>query len=581
MSRPPKKRAGLQAKPARQVSAATDYAERVLSGEIVAPRLVRLACERHLRDLTREDLWYDESAAERFYEFSRTMRHYKGPMKGRPIELSPWQKFLFGNIYGWKRVVDGVRSDLWRYHYVYVEVPRKNGKTTTMAIGAAYDAGFVEESGAEVYCLATRHEQAMILYKDVRAFIKGSPDLEEEFEILEGRNTIYAQGSNRTSWIQPLSSNAERQDGYNPIAAYCDELHQWPDRQLLDALEDAFAARENWHIISITTAGYDRHGVCYAERTHSVEILERKIEKDDKFALIFHLDKEEIDRPFDEDVWFKANPELGQGKSLTYMRSKAEKAAQIPSELTSFLTKHLNVWTDAVEIWLPTEKWSACSAKFSAQDLAGLRCWVGVDLAKVLDLSAVAYFFPVQRGLAKPRLFVDFFIPEENLRDRVKRDRVQYDVWLRQGWLRTTPGNTTDFRFIEAAIRERAKLFSVQAIGFDRFFAGEIINNLAEDGFEILDIGQGFATMSAPTVELERLAVSAQIEHDGNPVLAWCIGNVATIRDPAGNIKPDKSRAQERIDGAVASIMALAASTMQKSEKKPPSPYESRGMRSL
>jgi phage terminase large subunit-like protein len=564
---------------------ALDYAMDVLLGEIPSCEYVKLACQRFVEDLKREDVWYDEEAAQDFYTYCTYLHHYKGPWAGKPIELEPWQLFFFGNVYGFKKceLVDDewVHTDEWRFKYNYLEVPRKNGKTTIAAAGATYDARYMEATGAEVYCAATKEDQAAILYNDAKAYINKSEDMKDEFEILHGRNTIYAQGTDRTSFLKPLGSDSQRQDGLNPFAVYCDEFHAWPDRALLDVLEDAFGARTNWHIVQITTAGHNRQGVCFKERAHLIEILRGIVIKDDKFGMIFTIDKEDKDNWMDEAVWFKANPNLGRGKQLAYMRSKAEKAQQIPSELNTFLTKQLNVWTEAAEAWLLFDTWKKCRVTGEKPDLRSKKCIVGVDLAKVRDLSAVAYLFPVQPGILKPYLRVDFYCPGNNIQQRVRDDKVSYDVWAKGGYIKETRGDTTDFDFIEKDIVDNSSVYDIQQVMFDRTFAGEIINHLMDEGLDIETIAQNFFTLGPATSELERLLVKGDIDVEFNPVLDWCAANVVVEKDSHDNIKPDKAKSQEKIDGIAATINALAKMIGPKTDRKKPSPYEKRGMRSV
>lgn len=556
------------------------YAQDVVSGKKNVCKWVKLACKRHLKDLTRTDIWFDEKAANRFFRWSEIMRHYKGPEKGKPIVLDDWQRFIFGNAYGWKKVENGQKTDIWRFNYVYIEIPRKNGKTTMAGVAASYDCAAVEGTGAEVYCLATKEDQAKLLYNDVSAFIAGSPDLQEVFEILHGRNTIFSKESNRTSFVKPLGADSQRHDGLNPLAAYCDEVHAWPDRKLWDVTEDAFGARTNWHMVSITTSGSNRQGICYLERSHLTDILEGRIEADNKFGVIYTVDDEEKGLWRDEKIWFKANPALGKGKQLQYMRDQAIKAEQMPSKLNTFLNKQLDIWTDVAEAWLNYDTWKSRSNLFLWETMRGLNCHGGMDLARVGDLSAVAYWFPPQKSLTKARVLVDFYFPSLLMSERIHQDKVPYDLWAQQGFLKLTPGNTTDFKFIEADILARSSMYNLQSMGYDRHFGGELVNSLSDEGVEMVEFGMGFASMGAPTAEFERQLVAGEMEHNDNPVLNSNAACVSISRDPAGNIKPDKLASTKRIDGIVAAIIALGR-TMAPSDKKKPSVYLKRGIRTL
>jgi phage terminase large subunit-like protein len=556
------------------LDATTAYAQAVLSGDVPACKWVRLACQRHIDDLKREDVWFDTAAAERFFRYCGQLQHYKGPERGKPIVLEPWQKFFFGCVYGWKRVHNGKRTDLWRFNYFYLEVPRKNGKTTLCAAGASYDCGFLENTGAEVYCLATKEDQAKLLYNDVAAFISQSEGLSETFEILKGKNTIFAVDSARTSFIKPLGSDSQRLDGLNPFSAYCDELHAWPKRELWDVMDDAFGARTNWHMGAITTAGHNRQGICYEQRQHLIRVLKKEDIADNVFGVIYTVEHEQEDNWDQPKNWYIANPNLGTGKELSYMQSKATGAKQMPSSLNTFKNKQLNIWTDVAEAWLQMDTWDKRRVPYTWESMARKRCVAGMDLARVNDLSAVAYVFPKQPGVEKVRYLVDFYLPDQDLQLKSERDGVDYRLWKQQGWLKTTPGNTTDFSFIHHDIVKRCTQVVVDEIAYDRHFAGELVNTLQNEGLPLVEIGMGFISMAAPTAEFERLAVSGEVEHDGNPILTWNCSNTVIRRDPVGNMKPDKELSQKRIDGVVACIMGLAR-LFENTNK--PSVYESRG----
>ena len=557
----------------------TQYAESVVSGQQAACRYVRLACERHLRDLDRADVWFDPEAARHFFRYcERYLKHYKGPSRGTPLKLEPWQKFIFGCIYGWKQVVDSEETDLWRFNIVYIEVPRKNGKTTIAAAGASYDCSLVEDTGAEVYCLATKEDQAKLLYNDVAAYIAGSPELDSSFEILKGKNTIFANGSSRTSFIKPLGSDSQRLDGLNPMAAYADELHAWPNRDLWDVMEDAFGARDHWHMIAITTAGNNREGICYQQRDHLINILEGRIQDDHKFGVIYTVDEEKREDWNKPENWFIANPNLGTGKLVDYMEKKCLGAVQMPSSLNAFLNKQLNVWTDVAEAWLSVEKWNACGRTVTLESLKHKRCCAAFDLARVNDLSAVAYVFNRQPGLEHITVWVDFYLPEAELRDKSVRDRVDYRLWQKQGFITITPGKTTDYEFIRKQVNDRAAWFRLETVLYDRHFSGELVTNLTNDGLSLKEVGMGFVSLGNPTAELERLIVENSFIHPNQPILNWNAANVVVRRDPAGNIKPDKDASNKRIDGVVAIIMALSEVVINKPKT---SKYETEGVLSF
>lgn len=568
----------------------TDYAIQVLMGDIPSCLEVQQACQRHLDDLEREDVWFDEEAADKFFRYCARFKHYKGPSKGTPIELAPWQKFIFGSLYGWKRCVKidissqsepnkfrYEHTDIWKYTIAYVEVPKKNGKSTICGAVASYDAFVMEETGAEVYCLATKEDQAKIVWNDCNVFIENS-EFNHMFKTVG--KTIYVEGTSKSSFIKPLGRDSKSNDGLNPFSAIVDELHAHPTREVLDIIEDGFGARDNYHLIIITTAGHNQHGVCYDERTHSKQVLDKSIIADNKFAIIYTVDDDDKENWMNPEVWYKANPNLGTGKSLSYMEEQIEKGLTIPSKRNTVKTKQLNIWTSVAEIWIRPEFWQACSSKKTRKDVEGKRCWSGMDLARVHDMSATPYLFPPQGNLSKWVLYIDYFIPDDNIMDRVKNDRVPYDVWRDEGFLITTPGNTTDFRFVKETILKRAKIFNILGMGFDRHFGGDIIAALEDENLDMIPIGTGYLGMGNPCEEFERMIMAGELEIIFNPILNWNVENTVVVKDPSGNIKPDKSKSNERIDGLVASVIALGAK-MERDGGQKRSPYEDRGLKTV
>tara|TARA_Y100000004_G_scaffold121532_1_gene136622 strand:- start:4755 stop:6443 length:1689 start_codon:yes stop_codon:yes gene_type:complete len=554
----------------------TAYAENVVQGNINACRFVKLACERHLNDLKKD--WgyhFNPEAANRFFKFCKYLKHYKGESAGKVFELEPWQKFIFGNIYGW---LDA--NNNWRYKQAYIEIPRKNGKTTMASAGALYDSGFVERSGAEVYCVATKEDQAKLLFNDCIAYINQSDEMSNIYNHLSGRSIIYVSDTARTSFVKPLGSDSKRLDGLNPLSVYCDELHAWKNRDLWDVMEDAFGARRNYHMVSITTAGHDREGICYQEREHLVRILENQIKADEKFGIIYTVDQEFHNDWNLKKVWSMANPNLGIGKEFEYMDNQANKVSQVPTKLNTFLNKQLNIWTDVEQAWIQIDSWNTCEQGFTEDDLLGKLCYGGMDLARVNDLSACAYFFPKQEGLSTNVIMVDFFIPEHDLKGREDRDRVPYKLWAEKFNLTLTNGKTTDWDFIKHSILKRNEQFKIDSFGYDRHFAGELVSALHKENFETTPFGMGYLSMAAPTAEFERQIIGNEIAHNGCPILRWNVSNVVVSQDPAGNLKPDKMKSIERIDGVTASLIALGMFLKLMPEKKQ-NPYRERGMRVL
>lgn len=519
----------------------------VLAGRTAACRWVRLACERHRRDLDdghERGLWFDERAARMAVAFFGLLHHWKGEWAGQPIQLEGWQQFQTANLFGWRRA-DGTR----RFRTAYVEVPRKNGKTLWAAGTGLYLMAADGEPGAEVYSAATKRDQARISHTDATQMVRRSPALRRE--IADVKDNLHHVGL--AAKFEPLGRDADSLDGLNVHGVIADEVHAWKTRDMWDILETATGARRQPLMLAITTAGTDRQSLCWQLHEYTEKILSGLVQDDSFFGIIYTID--EGDDWEDEATWYKANPNLGVSKSLDDMRRLAARAREMPAQLSAFLRLHLCMWEQVAERWLAPEAWMACGSE-PLPDLTRQVCYGGLDLSSTTDLTALVWVFPdAGRVYVLPR----FWIPEDNLHERARRDRVPYEAWLRQGLITATPGNVVDYDFVLAQIAEDVHQFRPKELAFDRWGATRITTQLmAEYGDDfVIQFGQGFASMSAPMKELERLVLERKLGHGGNPVLAWMADNVSPAMDAAGNIKPDKARSRERIDGIVALIMAL------------------------
>lgn len=553
---------------------AEKYVDDVLSGEQVACRWVQLACERHRRDLEtghERGLWFDEPAARMAVAFFTVLHHWKGEWAGTPVMLEPWQQFVVWSLFGWKRA-DGFR----RFRTGYLEVARKNGKTT-MAAGIGLYLAFVEgEPGAEVYTAATKKDQARISHKDATEMVKRSPHLRREIQTF--RDNLHSQKTG--SKMEPLGRDADSTDGLNIHGAIVDEVHAWKDRDLWDKLETATGSRRQPLMFAITTAGYDRHSLCFQLHRYGEQVLEGVIEDDSYFALIYGIDED--DNWEDEGVWIKANPNLGVSKKWDDMRRLAVRAAEMPAALNAFLRLHLNVWTEASERWVSPQAWARCGeTAVDPKQLVERLAYGGLDLSTNIDITAWVLVFPPQKENEPYYVVPHFWIPEENVAERVKRDRVPYDVWIRQGYLNATPGNAIDFEFILHQIGTDAQQYEIAEAAFDRWGATAVYQRLMEMGGDEwpVQFGQGFASMNPAMREMEKLILSGKLAHGNHPVLNWMASNLVVRLDPAGNMKPDKEKSTEKIDGMVALAMALDRAVRQGGIRK--SVYRDRGLRTL
>jgi phage terminase large subunit-like protein len=529
------------------------YARRVCSGKIIASKWVKLACQRHLDDLKSgkdRGLFFDRTASERAIYFCELLRHTKGEWGGKRIKLGDWQKFIIGSIFGWKWKATGLR----RFRSVYEEIARKNGKSTKCGAIGLLLLTADDEPGAEVYTAATKRDQARIVFDETKNMVRAlPPDYELRKIISVWQHVLVVERT--ASKMLPLSADDKTMDGLNPHGAIIDELHAHPSRGVLDILDTAMGARRQPLRFIITTAGSGKHTVCWEERTYATKILEGIIDDDSVFAYIACID--EGDDPFDESCWIKANPNLEVSVKLEYLRQQAKKAREVGSFYNEFLRLHLNVWTEAESRWMSQESWNACSAAVVEEELVTRKCWAGLDLSSSTDLSAFLKVWTPTADDPIWRVSAKFWLPKDNLKKRVEKDRVPYDVWARDGFIKLTEGNLIDHDFIQAEIEDDWEKFSIQDIGFDPWNAAMITTRLANSGVSMVAFRQGFYSMSPPTKEVETLVLSQQIAHGGNPVLAWMLSNTVMRTDPAGNIKPDKERSSERIDGIVALVMAV------------------------
>ncbi len=540
---------------------AEQYIKDVLSGEQVACRWVKLACERHNRDLEtghERGLWFDRQAAAVAIAFFSVLRHWKGEWAGKSIDLEPAQQFWLWSLFGWKRE-DGTR----RFRTAYLEVARKNAKTTTAA-GVGIFLAFVDgEPGAEVYSAATKRDQARISHRDATEMVKRSPELARM--ITSFRDNLHDPKSG--SKFEPLTSDYNTMDGLNIHAVIADELHAWPQPEFWGVLKTGTGSRRQPLMLAITTAGVDQQGICYGQREYVTRILKGIVEDDSYFGLIYTLDTKrdwpdmEADDDWqDETNWVKANPLLGVSKKTEAMRSDANEAKHKPAELNHFLRWHLNVWTTATTRWVNPIHWAACGELAVDEDsLAGRTCYAGLDLSQSYDITAFLLVFPPEADDEPYKIICRFWLPEDNMLERVRKNQVPYDVWHRLGFLRLTPGNVVDYEFILAEIDTLAQQYDLQEIGYDRWGATMPSQKLMERGGDewVVPIGQGFASMSPPMKELGTLIAGNRLAHGNNPVLTWMSDNLVAREDPAGNIKPDKEKSREKIDGMVALIMGL------------------------
>jgi len=542
-------------------NAAERYIEDVSRQRILVGVRVRQAVDRHLQDLKdgkKRGLRFDRKAAMHTLAFFSLLRHTKGEWAGQPFELAPWQAFIVWAVFGWKRN-DGHR----RFRSAYVEVSRKNGKSTLAAGVGLYLFAADREAGAEVFTAATKRDQARIVHGEAVNMVRLSPPLKRFIQIFKDNLSMIRTNSK----YQPLGADADTMDGLNVHGAIIDELHAHKNRNLWDVLETATGARRQPLVFAITTAGFDKNSVCWQQHEYGEKVLDGILKDDSHFPFIASLDPEDDWR--DSSCWIKSNPNLGVSVKKDSLTEQCAKAESLPAAQNAFRRLRLNEWTEQADRWIDIAAWDACRHDFVRQSLKGKRCYGGLDVSTTKDISAFALVFPPETDKPGPwYVLCRFWIPSDNIRKRVERDRVPYDVWVREGYIEATDGNVVDYDVIRERINEDHAFFDIAEIGFDRWNLAQLSTQLQSDGVEIIPFGQGFASMTAPAKEMEKMILGRQIHHDGNPVLRWMMSNVAAKQDAAGNVKPDKSKSREKIDGVVAMIMGIGRAVVRKDPPK-------------
>jgi phage terminase large subunit-like protein len=548
----------------------TGYALDVVAGRIVAGKLIQKAAERHLSDLAtgaERGLHFDAAAGMKAVQFFALLRHYKGDLGkvnnglGAFVVLEAWQIFIVGSAFGWKRA-DGLR----RFRRIYIEVAKKNGKTL-MAAGLALLLAFFDgEPGAEVYSLATKEDQAKLSWNDGAQFVKKNASLQNRIRQV-GKRLVNVDTA---SFWTVLGRDSDTGDqGINPHGAVIDELHVIATPDTIDNVETATAARSQWMVIKITTAGVKGMTVWENERSDAVAVVEGRATDDTMFVAIYTLD--EGDDPFDEAVWPKANPNLGVSVMVEGLREAAELAKRSPAKMAPFLRYRMNIGTNvaqrAIDIdvwdrWITPEGLAVPQVDFIPAPPAGAGCFGGMDLASVRDLTALILWFAATDADGQEMdgwfdLLAWFWCPEDGVRERSRRDGVPYADWVRDGYLIPTPGNVTDYNFIQAKIVELAELYTIGDIGYDKWNATQLAVNLTADGATMVAVPQTYAGLGPGWRELDKLLIQGRVRHGGHPILRWMAGNVQVETDPAGNQRPSKAHSSERIDGMVAMDMAL------------------------
>ena len=513
---------------------------------------------------------YDENKAYQTLQFINCLKHTKGRWRGVPFDLLPWQDKIIRDVFGTIKE-NGYR----KYNTAYIEIPKKNGKSELAAGVALYMTCGDGEWGAEVYGCASDRQQASIVFDVAVDMVDQCPALKKRIKpIMSVKRLVYKPTN---SFYQVLSAEAYTKHGLNVHAVIFDELHSQPNRELFDVMTKGSGdARTQPLFFLITTAGTDRNSICFEQHQKAIDILEgRKI--DPTFYSVIYGIKDDDDWSLEEN-WCKANPSLGHTIDIEKVRNAYISAKENPAEENIFRQLRLNQWVKQSTRWMPMDKWDECDFDIDLELLKGRVCYGGLDLSSTSDITAFVLVFPPRREDEKYILLPFFWIPKDNLKLRVRRDHVPYNIWEKQGFLKTTEGNVIHYGFIEKFIEELGTKYNIKEIAFDRWGAVQMVQNLEGMGYTVVPFGQGYKDMSPPTKELMKLVLEKKIVHGGNPVLRWMMDNIFIKQDPAGNIKMDKEKSTEKIDGAVATVMALDRAIRNKGNSNSNSVYDDRGI---
>jgi phage terminase large subunit-like protein len=514
----------------------------------------------------------------------RYCRHHEAEWAGQLIRLEEWQKRdVLRPIFGWK-VADGRR----RFRTAYIEIPRKNGKTFACSGLGLYLLIADGEPGAQIFSSATKEEQAAIAWSGAAKMTRASPDLKRFTEVhgfkKKTGGTIFCERTG--GFFRPLGADSQTLDGLNPHANIVDELHAHVDRGVWDVLDTAMGARRQPIIIAITTAGvYDQTAIGWQKHEYAQQVLDGAFEDDSFFAFIAAIDDE--DDPLAPASWRKANPNFGVSVKPDDMERQAKQAVAEPGFYNTFLRLRLNRWTQQITRWIPPEKWKACDPLTPAQALErraarelaleGQNCWVGLDLSQRSDLTAAVLSFRQPDDTVE--MVLRCWLPEETIKEQERKGRKHYAQWEREGWLTATPGEVIDYAFIRRDLNDLSKRFRFQEIAYDPHDAQQIATELGEqDGFTMVEMRQGFLSMSEPSKTFAMRTTGRTLRHGGNPVFAWAVGNAVIKTDAAGNIKPDKEHAKDKMDPVTAAVMSLRGLSLNPDGG---GAYDTRGVRTL
>lgn len=538
------------------------YCDDIEFGFINSCKWAKLAVARFRRDLDRQNdddfaFVFDEEKANRAIKFCQMFPHIKGPLASQKLGFEPWQLFIVGNLFGWVRKETGYR----RFRQAYTEVARGNGKTAMTAPIGLYGLTADNEGGAEIYTAASGREQATLLWGTAKEMTRKCPEFMKKFGVEPMAHRIIQDES--SSYFRAVASDAAAIDGFNVHMALVDELHAHKTRDVYDALETGLGKRPQSMIWSITTAGTNLSGICYEVHSYVKQVLEQVHEDDAFFGIIYTLD--EGDDWTDEKNWVKSNPNWEVSVEPNMLKSLCQKAMQTPQAQNNFKTKHLNVWCNADNAWMDLEKYDLCmQTEKTLDDFEGQPCFIGLDLSSKVDVTAKVYLFPVEEGNELVYYsFEKYYLPEAAI---LESRNSQYSGWEIDGWMEKTFGDMIDASYIRDSIVEDCEKYDVRDIAYDPWQATQMALELDARGLPVIEVRATVANFSEPMKDIDAMIRSQKWRHNGNPVTKWMFSNVVCKYDAKDNIYPRKLKNEQKIDGPVAAIMALARANHHREE---------------
>jgi phage terminase large subunit-like protein len=548
--------------PKAKISIGEQYLLDVRDEKQLTSKHVRQQVLNHFSDLEKaheRGLYFDLHRGLRFVAF---IRDYVCGIDGTPYRVEPWEAAILLMFYGW--VLKETRYP--RYKYAYIEIGRGNKKS--MLLSAMCVHRLLSEDAAEIYCAATDRATARVIHDTAELMVKRSPELSDRVTVYRNNLHCMATGSK----MEPCSAEGKTLFAHSrPSFVALDELHLHPDTTVWSAFSSALDKRPTAQMVVLTNSGFDRMSLCWQKREYSIKVLNRIVPDDTWFSMIYGLDDEDLEDPEgwrNEANWIKANPSLGNAVSLTALRQSALRAAEDPLVLNEFLRFKLSVWTNSQTAWVPIAKWQACGGKIDPESLYGRPCFGGLDLSTGWDITAFVLVFPPYGEDDKWLVLCWFFLPEDTVAER--RDKVPYyDVWAKQGNLILTESNGIDYDVVRKVVNEAADKYAIREIAYDPWNATQLVGQLQGDGFTMVTVRQGFPELNDPMKRLTEMVRSGDLAHGDNPVLSWMASNVLMLQDAAGNMKPDKAKSKEKIDGISALVTAMSRA-MRVSLEEPP-----------